>query len=63
MKAFNMLLKVWNKSEMKSMEDYHNLSLKWGVLLLIHMSEKIRNSRQRNYTLCSCHYMSVAALS
>ena len=63
MKAFNMLLKVWNKSEMKSMEDYHNLCLKWGVLLLIHMSEKIRNSRQRNYTLCSCHYMSVAALS
>ena len=45
------------------MEDYHNLSLKWDVLLLIHMSEKIRNSRQRNYTLCSCHYMSVAALS
>ena len=33
-KEYEHLLKVWNKFEMKTMKDYHNLDLKCDVSLL-----------------------------
>ena len=45
------------------MEDYHILCLKCDVLFLVHMSEENRNNCLRNYTLCSCDYLSAPALS
>ena len=38
------VLKVSNKSEMKTMEDYHDLYLQCDVLLLAHVFEKFRNN-------------------
>ena len=35
-------LNVWNKFEMKTMKDYHDLYLKRDVLLLANMFEKYR---------------------
>ena len=56
------VLKVWDKSEMKTMKDYHNLYLKCNVLLLADVLEKFRNSSLENYRLCPCHYLSAPAL-
>ena len=52
-----------NKFEMKTMKDYHNLSLKWVVLLLTDVFEKFRNNSLKNYGLCPSHHLSAADLS
>ena len=49
---------VWNKFEMKTMKDCHNLYLKCDVLLLVDVLEKFRNNSLKNYGLCSSPYLS-----
>ena len=58
-----MFFKVWNKFEMKTMKDYHNLYLKCDVLLLVDVFEKFRNNSLTNYRLCPSHYLSAPGLS
>ena len=57
------VLNVWNKFEMKSITDYHNLNLKWDVLFLAKVFEKFRNNSFKNYGLSSSHYLSAPGLS
>ena len=58
-----MFFKVWNKFEMKTMKDCHNLYLKSDVLLLVDVFEKFRNNSLTNYRLCPSHYLSAPGLS
>ena len=51
-------LNVWNKFEMKTMKEFHDLNLKCDVLLLADVFEKFRNNNLKNYELCPSHYMS-----
>ena len=44
-KEYDHVLKVWNKSEMKTMKDYHDLYLKCDVLLLADIFQKFINNR------------------
>ena len=62
-KEYQHVLKVRNKFDMKTMEDYHDLYLKNGVLLLADVFEKFRNNSLKNYWLCPSHYLSAPALS
>ena len=39
-KDYEQILKVWNKFEMKTMKDYHELCLKCDVLLLADVFKK-----------------------
>ena len=48
---------------MKTIKDYHNLYLKYDVLLLADVFEKFRNNSVRNYGLWPSHYLSALALS
>ena len=57
-KEYEHVLKVWNKSEMKTMKDYHDLYLKCHVLLLADVFEKFRNNSLKNYGFCPSHYFS-----
>ena len=41
-KEYEHVLNVWNKFEMKTMKDYHDLYLKCDVLLLVDVFEKFR---------------------
>ena len=43
-KEYDHFLKVWNKFEMKTMKDYHDLYLKCDILLLADPFEKFRNN-------------------
>ena len=43
-KDYENFLIVWNKFKMKTMKDYHDLYLKCDVLLLVDVSEKLRNN-------------------
>ena len=62
-KDYEHVLKVWNKFEINSMKDYHDLYLKCNVLLLADVFEKFRNNSLTNYGLCPSHYFSAPALS
>ena len=57
------LLKVWNKFEVITMKDYHDLYLKCDVLLLADVFEKFKNNSLKNSGLCPSHYLSAPALS
>ena len=57
-KEYKHVLNVWNKFEMETMKDYCNLYLKWGVLLLVDVFEKLRNN-----SLKIIHYLSAPGLS
>ena len=48
---------------MNTMKDYHDLYLKWDVLLLTDVFENFRNNSLINYGLCPSHYLSLPALS
>ena len=48
---------------MKTMKDYHDLFLKWDVLLLVDVFEKFRNDTFKNYGLCLSHYLRAPGLS
>ena len=50
-KEHDHVLKIWNKLEMKTMKDYHNLYFKCGILLLTDVFEKFRNRKLKNYGL------------
>ena len=54
-KKYELVLIVWNKFEMKTIKDYHDLSLKCEVLLLADVFEKFRNNSLKNYGLCPSH--------
>ena len=45
------------------MKDYHDLYLKFDVLLLVDVFEQFRNNSLKNYGLCPSHYLSASALS
>ena len=62
-KGYKNALKVWNKFEMKTIKDYHDLYLKCDVLLLADIFEKFRKNSSKNYGLCPSHYLSTRALS
>ena len=47
-KEYEHVLKVWNKSKMKVMKDYHDLYLKCDVLLSPNIFENIRNNSLKN---------------
>ena len=57
------VLKVWNKFEMKTMKDCHELYLKYDILLLANVFGKFRNNSLKNYGLCPSHYLSAPALT
>ena len=44
------------------MNDYHDLYLKWYVLLLADVFEEFRNNSLKNYGLCPSHFLSVPFL-
>ena len=60
---YDHVLKIWNKFEIKTMKDYHDLYLKRDVLLLGDVFEIFRNDNLKNYGLCPSHYLSAPALS
>ena len=62
-KEYENVLKVWNKSEMKTMKGYHNLYLECDVLLLADVFQKFKNNSLQNYGLSPRHYLSAPALS
>ena len=45
------------------MKDYHDLYLKYDVLLIADVFEKFRNNSLKNYVLCPSHYLSIPGLS
>ena len=62
-KEYEHVLNVWNKFEMKTMKDYHELYLTCYVLLLADVFEKFRNINLKNYGLCPSHYLSAPGLN
>ena len=54
-KEYEHVLKVWEKFEMKTIDDYHNLHLNCDALLLVDMFKQFRNSRLKNCGLCPSH--------
>ena len=42
--VYEHVLKVWNTFQIKTMKDYHDLYLKYNVLLLADVFGKIRNN-------------------
>ena len=54
---------VWNKFNMCSMCDYHDLYLKTDVLLLADVFEAFREVAQKNYGLGPLHYLTAPGLS
>ena len=48
---YGNVLKVWNKIEMKTMESFNDLYLKYDDLSLPDVFEKFRNNSLRNYGL------------
>ena len=61
-KEYEHVLNVSNKSEMKTMKDYHNLYLKCDALLLANVFEKFRKNSLKNYRLWPSHYLSAPGL-
>ena len=55
--------KVWEKFEMKNLEDYHNLYNKLDVLLLANVFENFRDICIKIYNLDPAHYYTAPGLS
>ena len=62
-KGMSMLLMFGKKFEMKTMKDYHNLYLKYDVLLLVDVFGKFRNNNIKIYGFCPSHYLIVLGLN
>ena len=62
-KEYEQVLNDWEKTELKTTNDYHELSLKCDILLLADAFEKFRNNSLKNYGLCPSHYLSAPGLS
>ena len=52
-----MVPNIWKKVKMKTMKDYHDLYLKYDVLLLADLFEKFRNDILKNQGLYPSHYL------
>ena len=61
-KEYEHFLKVWNKSEMKTVKDCDDLYLKCDAFLLADVFEKVRSNSLKNYGLCRSHYFSAPDL-
>ena len=48
---------------MRTMKNYHDLYLKYDVLLLVDVFKKFRKNSLKNYELCPSHYLSAPILS
>ena len=62
-KEYEHVLEVWNKFEMKTTKDYHDLYLKFDFFWFADVFEKFKNNSLKNYGLCPSHYLSAPALS
>ena len=62
-RKYQHVLKVWNKTEMKTMKDYYDFYLKYDVLFLAEVFEIFRNRYSESYGFCPSHYLSAPALS
>ena len=62
-KEYEHVVQVWNRFEMETMKDYHDLYLKCDVLLLADVFENFRYKSLKNYGLCLSHYLSAPTLS
>ena len=62
-KEYEHVLNAWKKFEMKTMKDYHDMYLKFDILLLADVLEKFRNNSLENYGLCPSHYLIAPGLS
>ena len=62
-KNYLMCKKIWDKFDIKDMEDYHNHYLKKDVLLLVGVFEKFIDTCLKFYRLDPCHYFSSPGLS
>ena len=60
-KEYEPVLKDWNKFEIKTMKDDHNLYLKCDILLLADVFQKFKNNILKNYGLCPSHYLSASS--
>ena len=61
-KEYDHVINVWNKFEMKTVKDYHDLYLMWDVLLLADVLEKSRNNSLKYYGLCPSHCLRAPGL-
>ena len=61
-KEHEHVLNVWNKFEMKTRKDHHDLYLKCDVLFLADVFEKFRDNSLKNYGLCPNYYMRASGL-
>ena len=59
----DQVLKVWNKFEMRTIKDYHDLYLRCNVLLLADVFEKVRSNRLKNDGLCLNHHLGAPTLT
>ena len=57
------IFNVWNKFEMKTMKDNHDLYLKFDVSVLADVFKKFRNNSLKNCGLCPGYFLSVPGLS
>ena len=62
-KEYEHVLSVWNKFEIKTMKDDHDLYLKRDALILLGVFEKFRNNSLKNYGLCRSQLLSAPCLS
>ena len=62
-KEYEHVPNVWEKIEMKTMKDYHDLYLKCNFLLLVNVFKKIRNNSLKSYGLCPSHFLRVPGFS
>ena len=60
-KEYEHVLNVWDKFEIKTMKDDHNLYLECDDVLA-DVFEKFRNNSLKNYGLCQNHYSSAPGL-
>ena len=63
-KEYEDVLNLWNKFDIKTVKDYHDLYLKkYDILLLADIFGKFRNNSLKNYGLCPSYYLSAPRLS
>ena len=54
-KKHDHILNIWNKFEIKTVKEYHDLYLKCYVWLSADVLEKFKNNSLKNYPLCPSH--------
>ena len=51
-KEYEHVLNAWNKFEIETLKNYHDLHLKYEALLLADVFGSFRNNTLKNYGLC-----------